>query len=148
MAISPKEVITLMTAGLLLLNCSPGLAETWSDLRPAPLDPAGYSALYSLEGKDLPAARNDESTAFQAPAARKTPLPSLGFLDQAFTPKPHRGKVGRVIDALGLQAIYDEPLVRNLLGRVRGSRLCLSGGCGINLKMSLRKPGLRFEHAF
>ena len=75
-------------------------------------------------------------------------VPTEGFLNRAFTPRQHSGKLGSVVDALGLGHIYNNPTLRDLLGRFHGSRFCMTDGCGINLKLSLRKPGLRFEHRF
>ena len=92
---------------------------------------------------------SDTEVALTTPlSARIISKPAPGFLNQAFTPQQHNGKLGRIVDALGMGAIYNNPMVRNLLGRIRGSRFCVSDGCGINLKLSLRKPGLRFEHRF
>ena len=71
-----------------------------------------------------------------------------GFLNRAFRRQRHTGKLGRVVDALGLGTIYHNPLIRTVLGRFHGSRFCLTEGCGINVKLSLRKPGLRLEHRF
>jgi len=74
--------------------------------------------------------------------------PEPGFLNRAFRQQEHTGKLGRVVDALGLGEFYKNPIVRTVLGRIHGNRFCLSDGCGINLKLSLRKPCLRFEHRF
>lgn len=77
-----------------------------------------------------------------------TSTPENGFLNQAFRRPAATGKVAKVISALGLDAILQQAMVRDLLGRVHGNRFCLTEGCGVNVKMSVSKPGLRLEHRF
>jgi hypothetical protein len=140
-------VNTLITL-FFILGAAAAAADGWRQMLPEKIDVGNSTVLYSLDGADLAGLADRETPMPWQQYRSHTHIPVSGFMDKAFKPKKHNGKLGRVVDALGLQSIYNEPLVRNVLGRVKGSRFCLTGGCGINLKLSLRKPGLRFEHKF
>jgi hypothetical protein len=141
-------MISTLVAVLFTLGPGNSYADGWQQMIPEGIDVGGSKVLYSLDGTDLADLGDHEPPMPWQQYRSHNHIPVSGFMDKAFKPKKHTGKLGRVVDALGLQSIYNEPLVRNVLGRVRGSRFCLTGGCGINLKLSLRKPGLRFEHKF
>lgn len=146
MPMRSSRTLKIMIVCFLTLVSLKAYPSDWRELQPLPAQSGTRTVLFSLNGTDIPLGSEDASNAFQA--AGSTRVPTQGFLDRVFTRQAHSGKLGRVVDALGLQSIYNQPLIRNLLDRVRGSRFCLSGGCGVNLKLSLRKPGLRFEHPF
>jgi len=143
-AVALKIVALLMLAG----GTAQVSAEGWQDMAPVParITDNGATVVFSLDGAD--ATHPDIAWRTAPHLHRAAVAPSSGFMDNAFGNRPHSGKLGRIVDALGLQAIYREPLIRNVIERVKGSRLCLTDACGVNLKLSLRKPGLRFEHKF
>ena len=141
------------TMGVLLIACSlTASADDWLMVTPpAPEPGTGSTVILSQEGLGLSSEGGYSRFSATQPGTRhRADLDKQrkDTLTLAFRKKMNNGKLGRVISALGLESIYNEPMVRNVLGRVQGSRFCLTGGCGINLKMSLRKPGLRFEHHF
>ena len=141
-------MVSTLIAVFFTLGPATAYADGWQQMIPENIDVGNSKVLYSLDGADLAGLGDRETPMPWQQYHSHSHIPVSGFMDKAFKPKKHNGKLGRVVDALGLQSIYNEPLVRNVLGRVKGSRFCLTGGCGINLKLSLRKPGLRFEHKF
>ena len=145
----PRHRPLIATAAAVLLSTYTLMAsaDDWRALTPsAPTFGTGIVVNHDGVGaRDNTRYRIPQPDALLGGAAKG---PAPGFLNRAFRQQEHTGKLGRVVDALGLGAIYNNPIVRTVLGRVHGSRFCLTDGCGINLKLSLRKPGLRFEHRF
>ena len=150
-----STIATMLTTLLLSIAMSPACADSWVMLTPAAnagssitvnsrsalatIDPATDQLTHQLAAQQITQLAGFTQT------SRST---ANGFLTPAFRRPAPTGKVAKVLSALGLDAILQQALVRDLLGRVHGSRFCLTGGCGLNLKMSISKPGLRLEHHF
>jgi len=143
-------IAAVLATLLLSIGIPPACANGWIMLTPATAT-HGDGMVVSHNGLAAGNSAVYQPTEQERRFGQSAAAPTNGFLENAFSlpgSTNKHGKIARVVDALGLQAIYRQPLVRNLLGRVHGSRFCLTKGCGVNLKMSVRKPGLRFEHHF
>jgi len=141
-----SAVAAILFALLLSTAMPPACADSWVMLIPT----ASHSSSTGNSRSALAtvAAASPQLTMPLQHIRQTTTPPANGFLTQAFRRPAATGKVAKVISALGLDAILQQAMVRDLLGRVHGSRFCLTEGCGVNVKMSVSKPGLRFEHRF